>query len=468
MSKSTGEIRKRSIERGQWSDLDRHRINLHLKGRGEGYLDEVYFGKAFSNPPTFTYSAVFDQEQTQPFGRFMVPPAGSLDREVDSYGIGNHSQSSYGIIQDSGFELQAKYHRIDAAAAARAKQIPLITWWMQGIYDQIDLGYSDQSYIDQWFPLRYTIDASVSGLSNEWAQRYSQPTLAYENTYGPHRWMQTDDVRELWELNLMESHNLGIGEVGQACAEVTLGASGVSNWLIPFSATDIWWRVEMNDYKNAWRMVVSVLEESSDNYFPHLDYGGLQAWEFPPPFIGGFWGFMYAKADSDVTVEVDATFSTNSAHYQVSGVGRVQSARGEKIFDDSAFYYHLPEPEKWFIHRELGNSNMSQKVSAGGWGRVDINLPYDGWRPWPNSYYCLQQKEEPLDGHWTFRFRVKGDPGTTVKFDNIYLDREFRNIDVPMLTVGVDEWIRDEAGAYIGAKVWVTLGSPPIETCVEP
>ena len=54
MSRITGSVKRIDVDRRQWSDLNRHRSDLKLLGRGEGYVEELYFGKGFSRPPTFT------------------------------------------------------------------------------------------------------------------------------------------------------------------------------------------------------------------------------------------------------------------------------------------------------------------------------------------------------------------------------------------------------------------------------
>jgi hypothetical protein len=122
-------------------------------------------------------------------------------------------------------------------------------------------------------------------------------------------------------------------------------------------------------------------------------------------------------------------------------------------------YNNPPGSPDDYGYREIAEVHTSQS-SSGGWNRIGVELPYQGFRGWPNAYPCLDAAGEPDEYYWTFRYRAKGTPGTVVNFDNIYLDRQLRGADVPILTVGVDEWIKDEAGVYIGARLWIKMGQP--------
>jgi len=463
MSRITGEASHRNVERRQWSDLDKHSSVLHLKGRGEGYVDEVYFGKGFSNPPTFTYSAVFGIPEAEVISYAVVSPVGSLSRGVDQYGMGNDSQSHGGTIQDPGFESQAKYETLNAGSQTASQIIPTTVETMQKKWNRLDGG----PYSAFWLPLRVELETNFT---NDWAPRYA--TEQQEDQYGPHRWLQTDDNRDYWVVDLTDGHNLGVGEAGRASARVTINSSGYSNWLIPLDYKS-WTKMTraINIDAEAWRLVRSAPEtDNATTDGLSSSIGHLIAPSYPPPYLEGFEGFLYAKADADIDVEVQAVFSCENYEHWDSDTFVDSGLRGRKVFSDLAYYNDNPLPE-WsqkYSYRELAVVEFIQKVRSGDWGRVEIELPYTGWRAWPEAETCLWDKMEPWDCYWTLKFRVKGTPGTVVNLDNIYLDRQFRNTDVPILTVGVDEWIRDDAGVYIGAKLWITMGTPRGETCMIP
>ena len=271
-------------------------------------------------------------------------------------------------------------------------------------------------------------------------------------------------------MDLTDFHNLGVGEVGQASAQATIGANGYTNWLIPFDY-DWWWDTPINDAPNQWRIIRSLPEFPNQNVSG--SFGGGIYGAVAPAYIEGFNGFMYVKSDADVTVEVSATFSTEG-YYPLDNAGdaaREGVGRGTAVFSDSVYQWYgstgVSEAERLqrFSYRELEEVKFSQTSVAGGWNRVVVDLPYTGFRGWPDTYACLAAADEPDDYYWTFRYRAKGTPGTVVNFDNIYLDRQHRGADIPILTVGVDEWILDEAGVYIGAKLWIKMGVPTGDYC---
>jgi hypothetical protein len=278
-----------------------------------------------------------------------------------------------------------------------------------------------------------------------------------------HRWLQTDDNNDRWSVDLTDFHNLGVGEAGQASAQATIGANGYTNWLIPFDAS--WWiDTPMNDAVNQWRIIRSVPELPNETV--GLPLGSGIYGSVPPAYLGGFEGFMYVKSDDDVTVEVSATLSVEDYVVFPDPPG---GDRGTRVFSSDKYQkfgvFDPLDADRW-PYREIAEVEFSQLVPSGSnWGRVEMELPYQGFRGWPNGFDCLFDNDDPEDFYWTFRFRAKGTPGTVVNFDNIYLDRQLRGADVPILTVGVDEWIVDEAGVYIGAKLWIKMGQPA-EYCV--
>lgn len=60
-----------------------------------------------------------------------------------------------------------------------------------------------------------------------------------------------------------------------------------------------------------------------------------------------------------------------------------------------------------------------------------------------------------------FRFRVVGDEGTTFSYSNPRLYKAMYSQLPEVLTAGIESWIQDDAGMYIGANVWLRGGSIP-------
>jgi hypothetical protein len=108
---------------------------------------------------------------------------------------------------------------------------------------------------------------------------------------------------------------------------------------------------------------------------------------------------------------------------------------------------------------------------------VRVKVPVKGGSWNDLSYYLRRDRNQwQLPGHpigseryvsgpgWqqeTFRFRINNAvAGQTVHIDNVYVWPDIKNIYVPMVTIGVTEWVTDERGAFIGVKLWVKVGDP--------
>ncbi len=446
--------KKRSLERQQWAQYDRYRKDMQLVGRGEGYLEEVYFGRGFSLPPTFSYSSVFSQKETVIMPYMQVPPEGSLNRLVDEYGLGNDQQTVTAMIQDPGFEYQGKHRSLsvnsgwDKIPDARESAI---------MYSSDDY-WGDAGY---GMPIAEFLNNAneAEDYVNTWSPKYGDTQHDVDSEFAGHRWVQSGDTRNVWSVTDTEHHDMGVGERGEVCATAVIGPNGYTNWLVPFDYSGAF------DYANvhpeyaylSWRTQTESLSGTSVSY----SFGnGPWRPSYPPPYIEGNYGFAHVKCDSDVELQVKATFASDYVYESV--------LRGEKVWQakwDSYFVDGDEGGEEW-DYRRFAEIEDNHNVTAGDWSRVDISLPYQGWHGWPQTPRCLDSLNEASDTtYWNIAFRVKGTPGDSVYLDNIHMAREMRNAEVPMLTIGVDEWIRDEAGVYIGARLWVTYGTPTGTLC---
>jgi len=452
MSRATGEFISRTIEKGQWSGLDSHRVNLLLNGMGEGYVEEVYFGRGFSSPPTFSHSATFNQEEEEVLTWMMTSARGTIGVGVDQYGTSSDSFSHNGMIHDPSFESQGKFWGLDADASAIIPSVSeqtdkLYAWWGGG---------PDE---DVYTPLLKMIRGSA--WNEDWAERYNSQDDWW--WLGPHKWVQTDDVRERWSVVIGDSHDLGVGEAGQASARAVIGPNGFTNWLIPIMGDQedyygpVYWPTKPGPEQ--WRIWRSVMEHPNDTTGIYGGYSGGTVGMTTPPYLNGFRGFAYVRSPEPVELQVKATLSCEDYYDEYFEDEVLPLTRGTKVFP-ATDYHDSGADEGDYWYRELAEVEYRGSAGGGGWSRVDIDLPYSGWSPWPNASFCLAKSGDPWDVYWTFRYRIKGTPGTVVDIDNIYLDRRLRNAQIPVLTVGVDEWIRDEAGVYIGARLWIKLDTP--------
>ena len=101
-------------------------------------------------------------------------------------------------------------------------------------------------------------------------------------------------------------------------------------------------------------------------------------------------------------------------------------------------------------------------TQATGWqlARQEVLVPgvYDWTEP---SLEEIPTQLRSAETQMTWRLRVKGTPGTVVWLDECIIDTPATTQpEMPHVTIGVREWITDEQGVYIGAKLWVRAGEP--------
>jgi hypothetical protein len=92
--------------------------------------------------------------------------------------------------------------------------------------------------------------------------------------------------------------------------------------------------------------------------------------------------------------------------------------------------------------------------------RTEVTVPgvYD-WTEPTTDLIPTQLRSAETQVMW--RVRVKGDPGTIVWLDECLIDTPATTQpEMPHVTIGVKEWMQDENGSYIGAKLWVRSGEP--------
>ncbi len=479
--------KRRSRERIQWADLDRHRQTFSVTGRGEG-LRTVYFGAGFSRPPTFDFSSVITAPERNVVPHVVVQPRGSLDNDVDRNNLGNDSQSAWnGYIADPSFEVQSQFSNPEfSAQPVRARTIPnvddvrkLIRANRAGPWLRGETEFSRMPVAQHWWD-------NSSHNDNLWESNigWRQPSYWW-NLQGPHFWLQTGEERNVWTTTKAQSHDLGIGEAGKYSATATIGPSGYTNWLIPIG--DEWFYMLPDDgYEyisgDDWYDITDAIY-SEHMFYSVREWPGFK-WRWgpfqqeegvpssPPPHVGGFEGFAYVKSASGCTLETQAVFH----HWEGDAA---DDGLNEVVFtDDKVVGFTGHNDETTALYRMIATVEDSSSVTGGDWKRVDIELPYEGERPlldtvdgdgteWTefleNENYPWFKKTNSGGYAWPFwrlKFRVKGTPGEVVYLDNVYLYKQLRNAQAPHITVGVAEWIRDEAGVYVGAHLWFKMGQP--------
>lgn len=455
----TGEVAKRSIDREQWSSLNRQRVDLLLKGRGEGYVEELYFGKGFSNPPTFNFSAVVDPGGEDVLPWFVVGPRNSIKTNLDVYGMGNDSLSECGTMLDPGFERQGKYrvHGEEMAAFipffSELNEATLYAYYIPP-YD----------YMVHALPIAKYLHDNHVALTAANDYRYGDPGSLWHNN----GWAQDGNTRDRWALTFSDSHDLGIGEAGQASAEATIGSSRHTPRLCPLlnDHYESWVgypAVSLSHPELAWLVWPSFMEYPVGTYYT---FGGPDGRSgiVPPPYPAGFRGFGYAKTSADAVLHVRrqtrAKVYMSTSDVLATGLGDPLLHYTE-TFDEGTF-----KGNEW-LFIDLGEDAFSVPIRAGDWAKFDIEFLKTWWAGYPSVSVCLDLEGLPdQEIFHTISFTFEGEPGTVVRLDNVFMDRVFLNEALPKLTIGVDEWIRDESGVYIGAKLWINMGTPAPDNCL--
>lgn len=123
----------------------------------------------------------------------------------------------------------------------------------------------------------------------------------------------------------------------------------------------------------------------------------------------------------------------------------------ESPFVDGAHVYRLIKEDLHF-----------QEIPADEW--TNISFAYTASEFWPN--WPIAPESELDDNHimHTLLSRLTGgSSGDKVFIDECYLWPNMTTSGgLPLITIGVAEWIQDQGGLYIGAKLWVKVGGSEV------
>lgn len=406
---------KKERDRDQWSDLYKQTFDLLVQGRGEALVEGIYFGAAYAQPPFFEFSAFRSGEQVQrprPIG-WSHPGA-----EIKKAPSGNTGQID-GWIADGSFEHQ----------------------WM----------WSDPEIVvwDQWTTESYQ---KISFEQNEYSTSNDPRDWIFHGNW----WVQQPNNNR-WVITDEKAHVSQRGPRGQASAKFTFASDQeVSGWLVPINANSQInpWDFPTNVGRDIhYFLITYAMEVNYSNSYNHpqgpfYPEGGFNdPGAHSNPLIEGMDHEIWVYSDQDCIFEYWITFW----HYDSYDP------------DIEAFYYEEVSEQK-----EIN-------VRGGKWERLEWTVFYP---PRLNPGMPYPREEEPVDqgfstlideaplieeGYWgTCRIRVKGgSAGQTVYVDDFYPSTRVTPAIDPIITVGVAKWIRDEAGAYVGADVWIKVSEAP-------
>lgn len=413
-----GSPKRRDIDRRTWAEYDRIQFEQTVRGTGEHLMPEpIYFGRAYSKPPTFAYSMVGTQTD-----RNVVPMVYIPSRAFGNYTLSDgRPNSSLGInvyAYDPGFEVQGMY--VDLGTTD-AEVIPDVATWR--------VGATPWPIENQWIRDNWVVETSNP-------EKYRQP-------WSSNGWVQGLERNERWKVVSDRSHDLGHGWRGSHSAKWTWTSPGSTNWLVPTESYDDF------RFEGAWdpdyQTVGPPVPKDQDIWgwpftraWPtrHNDsYWYTYIYREPPPMFTGWRGFVYVY--SDATCQLEAILSAINN----DGVGEAPT----------------PELEPQDIAVSESHS-VTSNIGAGQWQRVDLFFPYkDTAKAWPNTD---PEAEAPF-GYWWWNYKMRLNSGAAsqnVWIDNFYIWPEPENFLSPLMTIGVAEWITDDQGAYIGARLFYKAG----------
>lgn len=459
----------RELDRKMWADIDRLMYTVQAKGRGEYLFEEpIFFGTAFSSPPTLSYSSI-----TEGAGPDVIPfnttPPRNIRKDLDIYHLGNHSHGTNNTILDPGFEVQGQFIPL---MGDEARYIPVTsdspkTW---EYFDYSLEGYGEDDYIGppgeyEWWQNWPNVILGVWAREGYESQNYD----GYREPEYVNSWIQTSESRGRWSVTDVMSHEYGVGARGKYSAEYTFVDAGSSNWMIPLG-----WMANWVDNLSADNPATAHW-----GFFSLEMWGGQNMLTGVPPMMSGWKGTAAVWSDDDCELDVwnynwwDSEGLEGTPPWWDYAPMPYSYDDPRPLVDSDVWYdywntYYDPprfrEQSDTWVTCHLGNdARVTVPVKGGQWNDVSFYLPQaqNQWHTpsWPPGH------DLHIGGPgWmfeTFRFRISdGKPGQTVRLDNVYVWPDLKNIYVPMVTVGVAEWVQDEQGAYIGAKLWVKVGEP--------
>lgn len=395
-------------DRRLWAKLDRAVFNLRVKGTGQHLSEPVYFGQAFDKPPAFNYSGVVSEIGSDyPEVKSVTRPHPDFAAAIAGINTPGDSLTSQGLLVDGSFE-----HQIIFGDGT----IPVLN---ESSYQKI---YDEQYGIT------------------------SYPIRPGRNTNG---WVQGFETNSRWVV-LGDRYNPAVvpNREGRFSAKYTFDVDGDSRWLYPTRGSSdcpFWGIHSGTEDQQRFECFAHTLGISS-----HYD-GGLGAvlGPFHNPEANRYTYVVHTWTDSPATLEF------NWAGWDAEGF-----AGGEQDFfaDDSAWGGTV---------RLLKEETYTSAMTAGAWQvhTFDVTWPF-----WPNAPIRADRANEiiqlpgwdvPTDAYATVRFRVTGG----IAGQDVHIDDALAWLNVQtgppasLLTVGIAEWIKDEQGMYVGARLWLRAES---------
>lgn len=322
-----------------------------------------------------------------------------------------HQLVREGIINDGSFEHQAEVWGVT--------YIPSISEYLS-------------TYNSSWNFTGYQLIGLANSSGPPWAGHSNHWIQSGVAANATPRWVVSDD----------QAYPNEPGYQGRWSAKYEFDAVSESPWLIPFPAGSGGNPFSAPTQDEGWTD-----EEIETNIWTCAHDVGYTDATWP---MGGFRPIGLNPA------QVRTTFAI---HAYSDGPCTLEVSRRDWSYDGPAPYFS----------RELSVQTQTFPVLANTWGEARFVSLIDP-RIWPNYPDTIDGADNLVgtDSIFsTFKVRVTGGaPGQKVYVDNCWIWPDFTTTSAPLLTVGVAEWIRDDKGMYVGARLWFkqgTSGSAPAE-----
>lgn len=389
------------LDRQLWAGLDKTAFNLRVKGTGQHLMpDPLYFGQAYDQPPVFSYSAVITNAGVG------YPGAKSLVRLHPDFIAASYPASqgdtlaTQGLFVDGSFEHQMIFSD------------PVIPVLSDSTYQKI---YTEK-YSGSWYPIR-----------------------PGRNTNG---WVQGFETNSRWAVSTDRYNSIPAPDrEGRHSAKYTFDVPGSSRWLYPTTAASPAWGIQTGTEEQQRFECVSHTLDISDHYPGGL---GQVRGPFHNPGANTYTYEIHTWTDGDATLE----FNWTGWDFEGWSGGDGDYFAGDPSWGNTV--------------RVLKDETFTQPMQPGGWEKHVFEVY---WPHWPNAPVApilagkigtVPDWDVPTVAYATTRFRVTG--GTTGQVAHFDDASGYLNLQtVPpasLITIGVAEWIRDERGSYVGARLW--------------
>lgn len=266
------------------------------------------------------------------------------------------------------------------------------------------------------------------------------PGTAWKTPRTENWWVQgpaeTSGSQPLWAISSEKAYPNANGYKSQYSARYVMDSSGQTRWLIPIYAWDESspWIGYLSTDPDEWHLndVVS--------WTSQVVMGG--AWE------GGYRPIAFNPPLDKWTVNLKV-FATENITYET--IIRQWDDLDNSYFGGTSYY------------RLIKEDTYTQEINANEWNEIEFT--YGTSKYWPNMPvvdYSAELSDEWVMHTWMSRF-TGGSAGTQVYVDDCYM---WPNVStaggLPMITIGVAEWVQDEGGAYVGAKLWIKVGGTEV------